>query len=121
MSRHTAAGLAGIAAACTIAACSTSAELRAEPPVATYTSARPAIDVATCITDKWERTWMGTTMPVELRPASGGYTVLIRHPTFGHVWYLVDVAAQPGGSAVSYHKVTVPHQDPFDRDVAGCI
>lgn len=113
--------IAATLAAGALAACTTTADLRKQPPISTHTSNRSAVQVATCITERWERGWFGSAMPVEMRQAPDGFTVLIRHPTLGQVDYLADVTATGSGSAIRYHRLVHPNPDPKDQDVVACI
>jgi hypothetical protein len=101
--------------------CATPADLRTKTPSLELTSSRPAKPVAICIVERWENFGiLGTTIPVNMRPTTDGYTVSWRNEAWGHTGLLADVSDVLNGSTTRYFKNLVLSEGSFDNAVKEC-
>jgi hypothetical protein len=103
------------------AGCATPAEMRTRPPEFELKSNFPAKTVSICIADGWESAGpLGGSVPVNMRPIEGGYTVSWRNGVWGHTGMLVDVKDTLNGSLTRYFKNMVIGEGAFDKIVVDC-
>lgn len=104
-----------------LSGCATPAEMRQRTPDLELKSTFPSKEVSTCIADRWENlSWVGGTIPINMRPIEGGYTVSWRNEAWGHTSLLVDVKDIPEGSFTRYFKNAVLGEGTFDEAVKNC-
>ena len=107
--------------ASTLSACATPAEMRQRAPELEFKSTFPSKTVAICIADRWENlSWVGGTIPVNMRPTNDGYTVSWRNEAWGHTGLLVDIKDTTDGSLTRYFKNMVLGEGTFDQVVIDC-
>lgn len=112
---------AAVATALLVSACAGPGTMRSRAPDASFTSAKPARTIASCIASGWENSSPLGTPAVQMRLTEQGFVVTVVNPIlqFNHV--MADVDDSPGGgSATRYFKQAPDPWPQFDAPVERC-
>lgn len=93
-----------------LSGCLSTSQVRKGGDQARFTSRYPALQIASCITEKWENgTAFTGSQRVDLRPTVGGFTVVLGKQTFAanQTFMVADVMSAPDGSDTVFYESTI--------------
>lgn len=109
-----------ILVAALVSACASPSTMRTRTADGSFTSSRPAREVAACVATGWEDSSPLGTVNVQMRISERGFIVAVVNPflQFSHV--MVDVDEAPAGSTTKYFKQAPDPWPQFDLPVERC-